>query len=363
MIEQWKVVEGYSRYKVSNLGRLWDTKRDVEVAQQISGNPQYKYVNVQRDDGERKFERLHRFVAIAFVEGRSEEFNIVDHIDRDKFNNHHSNLRWVDRKGNARNLESNIYVGDVFLKDYVLKYDDPDNAYMYIASRAKRDGIEQTVANYEEFLEYGHKRRKVEFKGEEVYLTDLVVKYHKDYLAVSRKLSAGINIWNALFDVTTDYPYNFEIREKGVMYWYSSQVHWVQENGRSDDTLRRGLERGWSTEEIVTSDGLEDKRISVLGVEGTVKELAKHFGVSYGSVQTRINRKGWSVEKALTTTQERVRRWEIDGVTKSISDWCKHFNIDPKTLNNWKSKNKTSFKDALIKFGVDCSDKEFQPGD
>lgn len=363
MIEEWKVVEGYSRYKVSDQARVWDTEKDLEVAQVLTGIPQYYYVNMQRDDGERKLVRVHRLVAKAFVEGETEEFRFVDHIDRNKLNNLPSNLRWVDNSGNQRNLESNIYVGDVFLKDYVQRYDNPDAAYMYIASRAKRDSVEQTVANYEEFLEYGHKRHKVEFKGEEVYLMDLVVKYHKDYLSVSRKLSAGIDIWNALFDVSTDYPYSFEIREKGVMYWYSSQVHWVQENGRSDDTLKRGLERDWSTGEIVTSDGLEDKRITVLGIEGTVKELAKHFGVSYGCVQTRTCRKGWSIEKALTTPQERVRRWDINGVTKSVSDWCKEFNIDPKRLNSWKSDNKASFKEALIKFGVDCSDKEFQPGD
>lgn len=362
-MEEWKVVEGYSRYKVSDQARIWDTEKDVEVAQVLTGIPQYYYVNMQRDDGERKLVRVHRLVAKAFVEGETEEFRFVDHIDRDKLNNHHSNLRWVDNSGNQRNLDSNIYVGDVFLKDYVQKYENPDAAYAYIASRVKREGIEETLANYEEFLEYGYKRRKVEFKGQEVYLTDLVVKYHKNYRSVSRKLSLGVDVWNALFDVPTEYPHSFEIKENGVMYWYSSQLHWLKENGRSDDVIRKALERGWSTEEAINSDGLEDKRITVLGVEGTVKELAKHFGVSYGSVQTRINRKGWSIEKALTTPQERVRRWEIDGVTKSIADWCRHFGVDPKAVNNWKSKNKSSFRDALIKFGVDCSDKEFQPGD
>lgn len=362
-MEEWKVAEDFSRYKISNLARVWDTQRDVEVAQMLSGIPQYYYVNMQRDDGKRKLVRVHRLVAKAFVEGETEEFCFVDHIDRNKLNNIPSNLRWVDRKGNQRNLETNIYVDGVFLKDYVLKYEDPDAAYMYIASRAKNKGVNETVEAYEEFLERGYDRRKVEYKDEEVYLSDLTTKYGKNYDSVRKRLAQGVPIWNSLFDVPTEHIYSFEIKENGVCYWYPSRVYWMEVNNRCDDVLRKGLEQGWTTEQIIESDGLENKRITVLGVEGTIIELCKHFGVSYGSVLTRTNRKGWSMEKALTTPQERVRRWSIDGVTKSISDWCKHFDINPKVLNAWKSKNKASFKEALIKFGVDCSDKEFQPGE
>lgn len=362
-MEEWKVIEGFSRYKISDLARVWDTQRDVEVAQMLSGIPQYYYVNMQRDDGERKLVRVHRLVAKAFVEGETKEFCFVDHIDRNKLNNIPSNLRWVDRKGNQRNLETNIYVNGVFLKDYVLKYEDPDSAYNYIASRAKNKGVIETVEAYEEFLERGYDRRKVEYKGEEVYLSDLTAQYGKNYDSVRKRLAQGVPVWNALFDVPTEHVYSFEIKENGVDYWYPSRVYWMEVNNRCDDVLRKGLEQGWSTEQIIESDGLENKRIIVLDIEGTITELCKHFGISYGSVLTRTNRKGWSIEKALTTPQERVRRWNIDGVTKSVSDWCREFGIDPKALNKWKSHNKASFKDALIKFGVDCSNKEFQPGE
>ena len=76
MIEEWKVVEGYSRYKVSDQAIIWDTEKDLEVAQVLTGIPQYYYVNMQRDDGERKLVRVHRLVAKAFVEGETEECNL-----------------------------------------------------------------------------------------------------------------------------------------------------------------------------------------------------------------------------------------------------------------------------------------------
>ena len=272
-------------------------------------------------------------------------------------------MRWVDNKGNQRNLDANIYVEGVLLKDFVLQYDNPDAAYAYIASKVKTRSMEDILESYTEFLERGYDRRKVEYKGEEVYLSDLTAKYGKSYDSVRNKLAQGVPVWNALFDVPTQHIYSFEIKENGVHYWYPHKTYWTEVNKRTDDMLRKGLEQGWSTEQIVESDGLENKRIIVLGVEGTITELCKHFGVSYGSVLTRTNRKGWSIEKALTTPQERVRRWNIDGVTKSISDWCKEFDINPKRLNSWKSDNKASFKEALIKFGVNCSDKEFQPGE
>lgn len=46
--------------------------------------------------------KVHRLVLEAFV-GPCPEGMECDHIDRDKLNNHVSNLRWTDRTGNNRN--------------------------------------------------------------------------------------------------------------------------------------------------------------------------------------------------------------------------------------------------------------------
>ena len=53
---------------------------------------------------------IHRFVAISFIEKPSENHNLVAHIDYDKLNNHHSNLKWMTREENAVHQKSSPYV-------------------------------------------------------------------------------------------------------------------------------------------------------------------------------------------------------------------------------------------------------------
>ena len=49
---------------------------------------------------------VHRLVARKFVDQLVPWFKIVDHIDRDKFNNHKSNLRWVSKRINSLNSDA-----------------------------------------------------------------------------------------------------------------------------------------------------------------------------------------------------------------------------------------------------------------
>ena len=49
--------------------------------------------------------RVHRIVAMAWVPGRTEERNVVDHRDRNPRNNRATNLRWVTPSENAANAE------------------------------------------------------------------------------------------------------------------------------------------------------------------------------------------------------------------------------------------------------------------
>lgn len=46
---------------------------------------------------------IHRLVANAFLPSPTRDDCVVDHIDRNKLNNHASNLRWVSRSENAQN--------------------------------------------------------------------------------------------------------------------------------------------------------------------------------------------------------------------------------------------------------------------
>ncbi|MCK4499610.1 NUMOD4 motif-containing HNH endonuclease [Candidatus Babeliales bacterium] len=97
MIEEWKDIEGFSGYWVSNLGRVssWRgnalTRRILKP--RIVGKPcRYKYVTLRRDN--KSFGRaVHRLVLETFV-GPCPSGKEADHKDKDTFNNKRSNLRW-----------------------------------------------------------------------------------------------------------------------------------------------------------------------------------------------------------------------------------------------------------------------------
>jgi len=100
----YKPIDGWSNYVVTSCGRVF-RKDGKEVSQVLTGETQYKYVNL-RKDGSRKLIRVHRLVALAFlptIEGKA----FVDHIDRDKMNNNASNLRWATASENSRNMANN----------------------------------------------------------------------------------------------------------------------------------------------------------------------------------------------------------------------------------------------------------------
>jgi hypothetical protein len=56
---------------------------------------------------------VHRLVALAFIPNPN-QYEIVDHIDRDRSNNSLINLRWTDMSGNSHNrsLSSNNTTGE-----------------------------------------------------------------------------------------------------------------------------------------------------------------------------------------------------------------------------------------------------------
>ena len=70
-------------------------------------NPQGYIVNRKKIRGKDTTLRRHRLVAQAFLTNpRPDIFDIVDHIDRNRANNHYTNLRYVDHQLNALNQKS-----------------------------------------------------------------------------------------------------------------------------------------------------------------------------------------------------------------------------------------------------------------
>lgn len=102
---EWRPIEGWPKYEVSNTGEVRNAETEDEVAQWEHTGRGTTYLRVTlRDKGKRWNARVHRLVAGAFLKQRPGETE-VDHIDDNGFNNHVDNLEWVTPTENIRRRE------------------------------------------------------------------------------------------------------------------------------------------------------------------------------------------------------------------------------------------------------------------
>jgi hypothetical protein len=109
-MEIWKQLID-TKYYVSDYGYFKKMVRGKTVF--IDGwidNYGYKMISYYCN-GIRKREFMHRLVASIFVSNNDTANNIVNHIDGNKINNHHSNLEWTNQKGNRIHAVNILHVG------------------------------------------------------------------------------------------------------------------------------------------------------------------------------------------------------------------------------------------------------------
>ncbi len=99
MKEEWKEIDGWPDYMISNVGRVFSYRRNRTL--KISSDP-YDYPCVHLCYNNCWYRRsVHRLVAFAFVEGYFDGA-IVNHIDGVKQNSLASNLEWITRSDNSQ---------------------------------------------------------------------------------------------------------------------------------------------------------------------------------------------------------------------------------------------------------------------
>lgn len=106
-MEQWKPIDGWCGYEVSNMGRVRSHKRsrrypDATLPRVLSGySLPSGYVMVDtKDRGLRGKHYVHRLVAAAFI-GTCPDGREVAHLDGDPANNRAENLTYATPKENA----------------------------------------------------------------------------------------------------------------------------------------------------------------------------------------------------------------------------------------------------------------------
>lgn len=102
MPKGFRVIPGFERYRINREGLVLNDRGGVIKPWKHESRKGCFYMRVSLfNKGVRKNMRIHRAVAMAFI-SNPENLPEVNHIDGDTFNNHASNLEWVDGPENKR---------------------------------------------------------------------------------------------------------------------------------------------------------------------------------------------------------------------------------------------------------------------
>lgn len=100
-MEEYRTVENFPLYEVSSMGNV----RNKKTHTVLKGGPcqGYIYVTLVNDSGRKSF-RVHRLVAMAFIDNPLNK-PIVDHKNNNRSDNRVENLRWVTSAENGVNTK------------------------------------------------------------------------------------------------------------------------------------------------------------------------------------------------------------------------------------------------------------------
>ena len=98
--EQWASIDGYKNYQVSWWGRVRNATTGRISKNSLSSNGYY-VVGLAKNK-KYKTHNVHQLVAHEWV-SNPETKKCVDHIDGNRTNNHHENLRYATYSQNNRN--------------------------------------------------------------------------------------------------------------------------------------------------------------------------------------------------------------------------------------------------------------------
>jgi hypothetical protein len=216
-VEEWKILEHYSNYQISNLGRVKHIKRNMLLKGTLNGDG-YTQVSLVPNENEKGLKkkplRLHRLVAILFCSNDNPETkNIVNHLNANKIDNRSVNLEWTTNLENTRHASNNNLlkatnqraVERICLKtDEIKKYESITEAFLDNKDILKYDtyiinvcsGKQKTTGGYKwkyisEFEDETEPENAKEIEGYENYM---VTNTGSIYSKVSKKfLNPSLN--------------------------------------------------------------------------------------------------------------------------------------------------------------------------
>lgn len=138
--ETWKVIPGYSNYKISNLGKIksiphkrknsYDRFANKEVIMRTKLSGGYKQVELIDDNNNHKLLYVHRLVAITFIPNPN-NYPCVNHKDENKVNNNVENLEWCSVSYNNKYGDRAKKVGEK-IRRYVYLYEVKNDNLLFL---------------------------------------------------------------------------------------------------------------------------------------------------------------------------------------------------------------------------------------
>lgn len=108
MEEEWRKIEGYDNYSISNLGQVRNDK--TKIIRKLCVNPQgYYKINLSKNYVSKTIS-IHRLVGEAFIPN-PENLPQIHHIDGNRLNNNVNNLMWVSNVENCQSTNRNTNNG------------------------------------------------------------------------------------------------------------------------------------------------------------------------------------------------------------------------------------------------------------
>lgn len=113
-------------YEVDRYGNVYGNK-GIELKKRFNSKGYLQVALKMKNVRRWKHSFIHRLVGLAFVDGYSDVYNEIDHIDTNKLNNNYYNLQWTDHKGNmanpmTRDKMQGIHGYPCYVYDFLLNY-------------------------------------------------------------------------------------------------------------------------------------------------------------------------------------------------------------------------------------------------
>lgn len=133
-MEIFKDIKSNTDYQISNLGRVWSKKSNRYLKPQKDACG-YMRVQLYMGNGKARTEKVHRLVALAFIDN-PDNLPEVNHINHIRDDNRVENLEWVTHKENSEKTRKVKQVG---------KFDRDGNLLEVYETLAKAAKAENTT--------------------------------------------------------------------------------------------------------------------------------------------------------------------------------------------------------------------------